>query len=58
MKLETAKRILKARAENFYGKTVAWLIDDLDRCFEEVGYYNENQKIVEAYKIVKKEYCQ
>ena len=57
MKLETAKRILKDRAENFYGKTVAWLIDDLDRCFEEVGYYNENQKIVEAYKIVKKEYC-
>ena len=31
MKLETAKKILKDRAENFYGKTVAWLIDDLDR---------------------------
>ena len=58
MKLETAKRILKDRAENFYGKTVAWLIDDLDECFKEVGYYNENQKIVQAYKIVKKEYCQ
>ena len=57
MKLETAKKILKDRAENFYGKTVAWLIDDLDKCFKEVGYYNENQKIVEAYKIVKKEYC-
>ena len=53
MKLETAKKIFKDRAENFYGETVAWLANDLDRCFQEVGYYNENEKIVKAYKVLK-----
>ena len=57
MKLETAEKILKDRAENFYGRTISWLIDDMNKCFEEVGYYNENEKVVQAYKIFKKEYC-
>ena len=49
MKLETAKRIFKDRAENFYGKTVAWLADQMANGFD------ENQKITAAYNILKKE---
>ena len=54
MKLETAKKIFKDRAENFYGKTVAWLVDEMDRCFKEVGYVDESQKVPQAYKVLKK----
>ena len=54
MKLETAKKIFKDRAENFYGKTVAWLVDVMDRGFKEVGYVDESQKVTQAYKILKK----
>ena len=53
MKLETAKKIFKDRAENFYGKTVAWLADEMDKCFKEVGYVDESQKVTQAYKILK-----
>ena len=53
MKLETAKKIFKDRAENFYGKTVAWLADEMDKGFKEVGYVDENQKVTQAYKVLK-----
>ena len=54
MKLETAKKVFKDRAENFYGKTVAWLADEMDRCFKEAGYVDESQKVTQAYKVLKK----
>ena len=54
MKLETAKKIFKDRAENFYGKTVAWFADEMDKSFQEVGYVDETQKVAQAYKILKK----
>ena len=44
MKLETAMKVLKDRAENFYGKPVAWLIDEMDNGFD------ENQKVTEAWE--------
>ena len=53
MKLETAKKIFKDRAENFYGKTVAWLADEMDKGFKEVGYFDESQKVTQAYKVLK-----
>ncbi len=56
MKLQTAIKILKNRAE-FYGKTIDFIISNLDSDFKSVGYYNENQKVVEAYKVYKKHYA-
>ena len=54
MKIETAKKIFKDRAENFYGMTVARLADEMEASFKEVGYYNENEKTVKAYKVLQK----
>ena len=54
MKIETAKKIFKDRAENFYGTTVARLADEMEATFKEVGYYNENEKTVKAYKVLQK----
>ena len=48
MKLETAMKVLKDRAENFYGQPVAWLIDEMDNGFD------ETQRVTEAYKVLKK----
>ena len=54
MKIETAKKVFKDRAENFYGMTVAWLADEMEATFQKVGYYNENEKTVKAYKVLQK----
>lgn len=54
MKLETAKKVFKDRAENFYGETVAWLADEMEKSFREAGYGNENQKVTQAYQVLKK----
>jgi len=48
MKIKTAKKIFKDRAENFYGKTVAWLADEMER-----GFY-ETQAVTQAYNVLKK----
>ena len=48
MKLETAKKVFKDRAENFYGKTVAWLADEMQK-----GFY-ETQRVTQAYNVLKK----
>ena len=44
MKLETAMKVLKDRAENFYGQPVAWLIDEMDKGFD------ETQRVTEAWE--------
>tara|TARA_B100000085_G_scaffold60762_1_gene53563 strand:+ start:150 stop:410 length:261 start_codon:yes stop_codon:yes gene_type:complete len=44
MKLETAMKVLKDRAENFYGQPVAWLIDEMDNGF------SETMRVTEAYE--------
>lgn len=49
MRLETAKKIFKDRAENFYGKTVAWLADEMEKGFD------ETQRVTEAYRVLKKQ---
>jgi len=54
MKIEAAKKIFKDRAENFYGKTVAWLADEMEATFQKVGYYDESEKTVKAYKVLQK----
>ena len=48
MRLETAKKIFKDRAENFYGQTVAWLADEMEKGFD------ETQRVTEAYRVLKK----
>jgi hypothetical protein len=47
MKIETAKKIFKDRAENFYGRTVAWLADEMQRGF------HETQRVTQAYNKLK-----
>tara|TARA_R100000353_G_scaffold75980_1_gene57732 strand:+ start:1006 stop:1200 length:195 start_codon:yes stop_codon:yes gene_type:complete len=47
MKFETAKKILTKRAEEFYGKTLEWLINQMDNGFD------ENQTIMKCYKVFK-----
>ena len=54
MKLETAKKVFKDRAENFYGRAVAWLADEMQKGFSEVGYANETQRVTQAYNVLKK----
>lgn len=54
MKIETAMKVFKDRAENFYGKTVAWLADEMEKSFREVGYADETQRVTEAYRVLKK----
>ena len=44
MKLETAMKVLKDRSENFYGQPVAWLIDEMDKGFD------ETQRVTEAWE--------
>ena len=48
MKIETAMKVFKDRAENFYGQTVAWLADEMEKGF------HETQRVTEAYKVLKK----
>ena len=48
MKFKTAKKILTKRSEEFYGKTLEWLINQMDNEFD------ENHTITECYKIYKK----
>tara|TARA_R100000773_G_scaffold44223_1_gene44605 strand:+ start:1312 stop:1512 length:201 start_codon:yes stop_codon:yes gene_type:complete len=47
MKLSTAINILTKRAEDFYGKSFDWLIDQMDEGFD------ENLNVTKAYKIYK-----
>ena len=54
MKLETAKKVFKDRAENFYGRSVAWLADEMQKGFNEVGYADETQRVTQAYNVLKK----
>lgn len=44
MKLDTAMKVLRDRAENFYGQPVAWLIDEMDKGFD------ETQRVTEAWE--------
>ena len=48
MKLSTAINVLTKRAEDFYGKSFDWLIDQMDKGFD------ENLNVTKAYKIYKK----
>ena len=48
MKIETAKKVFKDRAENFYGMTVAWLADEMAKGF------HETQRVTQAYNVLKK----
>jgi hypothetical protein len=52
MRIKGAMTILNKRAE-FYGKTVGWLVDDMDRCLKETGYIDESKNVTEAYKVYK-----
>jgi hypothetical protein len=54
MKLETAMKVFKDRAENFYGMSVAWLADEMQKGFNEVGYADETQRVTQAYNVLKK----
>ena len=49
MKYETAKKLLTKRSEDFYGKTLEWLINKMDNGFD------ENRTITSCYKIYKNE---
>jgi len=52
MRIKGAMTVLNKRAE-FYGKSLDWLIDDMDRCFKETGYIDENQNVIQAYEVYK-----
>ena len=45
MSFETAIKVLTKRAEDFYGKTFDWLIDQMDNGFD------ENIGVTKAYKV-------
>ena len=47
MQLSTAINVLTKRAEDFYGKTFDWLIDQMDNGFD------ENLNVTKAYKVYK-----
>ena len=47
MQLSTAINVLTKRAEDFYGKSFDWLIDQMDSGFD------ENLNVTKAYKIYK-----
>lgn len=49
MIFQTAKKVLTKRSEEFYGKTLEWLISKMDNGFD------ENHTITQCYKIYKKE---
>ncbi len=44
MNIDRARKILKDRAEKFYGKSMDWLIDQMDNGFD------ENLQITEAWE--------
>ena len=46
--IRNCKKVFKDRAENFYGKTVAWLADEMQK-----GFY-ETQRVTQAYNVLKK----
>jgi len=48
MKLETAMKVFKDRAENFYGMSVAWLADEMQKGF------HETRRVTQAYNVLKK----
>ena len=52
MRIKGAMTVLNKRAE-FYGKTVGWLVDDMDRCLKETGYIDEGQTVIQAYEVYK-----
>jgi len=52
MRIKGAMTVLNKRAE-FYGKSLDWLIDDMDRCFKETGYIDESQTVIQAYEVYK-----
>ena len=45
MSFETAIKVLTKRAEDFYGKTFDWLIDQMDNGFD------ENIGVTKAYEV-------
>ena len=47
MQLSTAINILTKRAEDFYGKSFDWLINEMDNGFD------ENLNVTKAYKVYK-----
>ena len=34
--------------------TVAWLADEMEATYQKVGYYDESEKTVKAYKVLQK----
>jgi len=52
MRIKGAMTVLNKRAE-FYGESLDWLIDDMDRCFKETGYIDESQTVIQAYEVYK-----
>jgi hypothetical protein len=51
MKYQTAVKLLKKRAEDFYGKDFDWLVDSISYAYKVAGHSNESMKITEAYKV-------
>ena len=47
MQLSTAINVLTKRAEDFYGKSFDWLINEMDNGFD------ENLNVTKAYKVYK-----
>lgn len=52
MRIKGAMTVLNKRAE-FYGKTVGWLINEMDRCLKEAGYIDESLNVTQAYEVYK-----
>jgi len=52
MRIKGAMTILNKRAE-FYGKTVGWLVNEMDRCLNEAGYTDEGLNVTQAYEVYK-----
>ena len=48
MQLSTAINVLTKRAEDFYGKSLNWLIEQMDNGFD------ETISVTQAYKVYKK----
>tara|TARA_Y100001972_G_scaffold4709_1_gene5226 strand:- start:222 stop:407 length:186 start_codon:yes stop_codon:yes gene_type:complete len=51
MQLSTAINVLTKRAEDFYGKSFDWLIDQMENGFD------ENISVTKAYKVYKNWKC-
>lgn len=51
MKYQTAVKLLKKRAEDFYGRDFDWLVDLISDDYEVLGHSTETLKVTEAYKV-------